>query len=242
MDEEGDAGASTCSESEKVDSSLIKKILCQMKSEFNRSGGEGGGTPLENGGDGSPPSPPTPPPPPQTPPKNEEKERIVLTLRKEEPVSVGRPRRRGPRKRQTDLALKRSSRRRMSKELTRESVLQSAIALKEKSFSSLNDDKPNRRSARLVEPPPTTAQRPKSSRRSIGKLVRLTSDLDSSKSRVDDEPLDIDDDTPSYFEASFRTTKRLADKWSDTESVAKKSMSHSSDSNSLGELYFNQYL
>lgn len=50
-----------------------------------------------------------------------------------------------------EVNLKRSSRR-MSKENSRESVLQTAIALKEKSFSSLqNDDKPQRRSSRLVD-------------------------------------------------------------------------------------------
>ena len=235
-----DAGASTNSDNDKVDSILIKKILCEMKSEFNRgmcslpygrlykedlddpilsenlSSSLDSKFPVENGLDGEKlpknetenldnsvenkieihaaineinqssgsansvifgddkeneitdekvvsksngtteklPSEENDMPKrkrvsKENQKKNTENKVVEVTVTEETPEKKSRRSLRHIEKSDPEISLKRSSRR-MSKEYSRESVLQNAIARKEKSFSSLNGEK-HRRSSRLSD-------------------------------------------------------------------------------------------
>lgn len=249
-----DAGASTNSDNDKVDSSLIKRILCEMKSEFNRGIGNipysrifkddiddplpesvsSKIDPVENGfatdeklllikedesnensvvskssteevkqssdsinsiilGDKENEvadektdsklnniSEETEAPKRKRVNKESQKKldkTSEIQTAEEVPEKKGRRSLRNIEKTDPELGLKRSSRR-MSKEYSRESVLQNAIARKEKSFNSLNPTE-HRRSSRLSDEKSAAK-----TRLSIKNNSKSTTETESSSSKV----------------------------------------------------------
>lgn len=257
-----DAGASTNSDNDKVDSSLIKRILCEMKSEFNRGIGNIPYSRIfkDDIDDPLPESDSSKIDPPENGYATDEK---VLLIKEDEsnensvvskststeeikqssdsinsvilgdkdsevadektdsklnnitektlseesetpkrkrvnkesqkklektseiqnaeevPEKKGRRSLRNIEKADPELGLKRSSRR-MSKEYSRESVLQNAIARKEKSFNSLNPtEEKHRRSSRLSDEKSAAK-----TRSSIKNNLKSTIETESSSSKV----------------------------------------------------------
>ncbi|XP_014249022.1 histone-lysine N-methyltransferase EHMT2 [Cimex lectularius] len=139
----------------------------------------------------------------EEPPKKRKRTRrtrqsVDLTLISDEPLEKRTRRHVRYSERFEEMAVKRSSRR-TSKDFSRESVLQNAIARKEKSFSSLNppDDKPQRRSTRLHEEP-HRPQRKSIKTRSQGDSETYGTDLKRG-SRATSEGSDLDDSSVEDF-------------------------------------------
>ncbi|XP_073987108.1 histone-lysine N-methyltransferase G9a isoform X1 [Rhodnius prolixus] len=135
---------------------------------------------------------------------------------------------------ETEVAVKRSSRR-MSKEYSRESVLQNAIARKEMSFSTL--DKPQRRSTRLSEEfRNNTGYR---TRNRSGRLSSMNNDTSDTKKGTTPFENSVDD-ILSDEKRGGRNNKRVTTNSSETS--LSKSSKNSSRENFNEEGVVNNYL